>query len=123
MNETVKPKPVHWIGNSREEIRKLPDEVQDAFGHALYLAQIGEKYYATKPLKGFGGAGVLEIVEDHEGDTYRAVYTIKFADLVYVLHVFQKKSKKGSKTPKPTIDLIKQRLRLAELNYQTREKL
>jgi phage-related protein len=83
-------------------------------GFALYLAQTGEKHLAAKPLKGFGGAGVLEVVEDHDGDTFRAVYTVKFASAVYVLHAFQKKSKSGIKTPQTDIDLIKQRLKLAE---------
>lgn len=83
-------------------------------GFALYLAQTGEKHLATKPLKGFGGAGVLEVVEDHDGDTFRAVYTVKFASAVYVLHAFQKKSKSGIKTLQTDIDLIKQRLKLAE---------
>jgi len=123
MSEAVKPKPVHWLGNSREEMRKLPAAVRDVFGHALYIAQIGQKYYSAKPLKGFGGAGVLEVVEDHDGDTYRTVYTVKFADVVYVLHVFQKKSKQGSQTPKPVKELIKQRLKLAEADYQKRKGL
>lgn len=83
-------------------------------GFALYLAQTGEKHLAAKPLKGFGGAGVLEVVEDHDGDTFRAVYTVKFASAVYVLHAFQKKSKSGIKTPQTDIDLIKQRLKFAE---------
>lgn len=82
-------------------------------GYALHLAQTGEKAPQVKPLRGFGGAGVLEIVESHEGDTYRAVYTVKFADVVYVLHAFQKKSKRGRVTPKHEIDLIQQRLRTA----------
>ncbi len=83
-------------------------------GFALYLAQIGEKHSAAKPLKGFGGAGVLEIVEDHDGDAFRAVYTVKIAGKVYVLHAFQKKSKSGIETPQAEIELIKHRLKLAE---------
>ena len=80
-------------------------------GFALYLAQIGDKHPQAKPLKGFGGAGVLEVVEDHDGETYRATYTVRFAHAIYVLHVFHKKSKRGTATPKADIDLIKKRLR------------
>jgi len=118
---TEKPlKPVEWIGSSRKDIRELPEEVQDVFGHALLFAQLGKKHDAAKPLKGFSGAGVLEIVEDHEGDTFRAVYTVRFSDAVYVLHVFQKKSKKGIATPKEEIDKIKSRLKIAEELYRSR---
>jgi phage-related protein len=87
----------------------------------LYQAQIGRRAPSAKPLRGLGGAGVLEIVEDHQTDTYRAVYTVKFSDLIYVLHAFQKKSKKGIATPKPDIDLIKKRLRVAEEDYKMRQ--
>lgn len=104
-------KPVLWMGSSRKDLRACPDAVQDTMGFALYLAQIGDKHEQAKPLKGFGGAGVLEVVEDHDGATYRAVYTVRFATAVYVLHVFQKKSKRGIATPKTNIDLIKKRLR------------
>lgn len=90
-------------------------------GYALYQAQAGRKAHSAKPLAGFGGAGVLEIVEDHQTDTYRAVYTVKFSDLVYVLHAFQKKSKKGIATPKPDIDLIRRRLKIAEEDYKMRQ--
>jgi len=92
----------------------MPDEVQDIFGYALYLAQIGKKHDDAKPLRGFGSAGVLEVVEDRHGDTYRVVYTVRFAAAVYVLHVFQKKARKGIKTPKHEIALIRERLRAAE---------
>jgi len=92
----------------------MPEEVQDIFGYALYLAQIGQKHDDVKPLKGFGSAGVLEVVEDWHGDTYRAVYTVRFAAAVFVLHVFQKKSRKGIETPKHEIALIRERLRAAE---------
>ncbi|MGB7190904.1 MAG: type II toxin-antitoxin system RelE/ParE family toxin [Acidobacteriaceae bacterium] len=92
----------------------MPDEVQQAFGFALYSAQIGLLHPDAKPLKGFGSAGVLEVVEDRRGDTYRAVYTVRFADAVYVLHCFQKKSKRGIQTPKREIDLIRERLREVE---------
>ena len=87
-------------------------------GYALYQAQIGKKHANAKPLKGFGGAGVLEIVTDHVGDTFRAVYTVKFAHAIYVLHAFQKKSKSGIKTPTEELNLIKQRLKSAESDYK-----
>lgn len=90
-------------------------------GYALYQAQVGLKASSAKPLRGFGGAGIFEIVEDHQTDTYRAVYTVKFSELVYVLHAFQKKSKKGIATPKLDIDLIKKRLRVAEEDYKERQ--
>ena len=91
-------------------------------GYALYQAQKGFKAPTAKPLRGFGGAGVLEIVEDYQADTYRAVYTVKFSDSVYVLHAFQKKSKKGRATPKPDIDLVKTRLKAAEQHYKSRSE-
>ena len=91
-------------------------------GFALYLAQIGEKHLAAKPLKGFGGAGVIEIVEDHDGDAFRAVYTVKFAGNVYVLHAFQKRSKSGIETPQTDVELIKQRLNLAEQIHKRRKE-
>jgi phage-related protein len=90
-------------------------------GHAIFLAQIGQRHLAAKPLTGhkeFKGAGVLEVVEDHDGDTYRAAYTVKLAGVVYVLHAFQKKSKRGSETPKPDIDVIKQRLKRAREHHE-----
>lgn len=89
-------------------------------GYALYQAQLGLKALSTKPLRGFGGAGVLEIVEDFQSDTYRAVYTVKFSDLIYVLHAFQKKSKKGIATPKSDTDLINKRLKIAEEDFKKR---
>ena len=106
-------KPLHWIGSSRRDLLTLPDPVQAEFGYALYEAQMGGKHVNAKPLKGFKGAGVLEIVERHDGETYRAVYTVKLADAVYVLHVFQKKSKRGIATPKAELELIEQRLKVA----------
>ena len=92
----------------------MPEDVIDVFGFALHLAQAGKKHDQAKPLKGFGGAGVLEVVEDHLGNTYRAVYTVKIADAVYVLHCFQKKSKQGIETPKHDLDLIRERLKAAQ---------
>jgi len=91
----------------------MPDEVQQSFGFALYYAQIGLLHPDAKPLKGFGSAGVLEVVEDWRGNAYRAVYTVRFADAVYVLHCFQKKSKQGIATPKAELDLIRERLKEA----------
>ena len=111
-------KPVAWIGSSYKDFREFPDSVQDSMGYALYQAQIGLKHGSAKPLKGFGGAGVLELVADHVGDTFRAVYTVKFATAVYVLHAFQKKSKSGIKTPTEDIELIQRRLKAAEADYK-----
>ncbi len=114
----MNPKPVHWIGRSKEDLRKLPPEVAREFGFALWFAQMGEKHLSAKPLKGFKGAGVLEIIEDHAGDTFRAVYTIRFAKAIYVLHVFQTKSKSGIKTPRHELDLIEARLKWAKADYE-----
>ena len=105
-------KPVVWVGDSLRALRSFPAGVQDEVGYALFLAQRGEKHIAAKPLKGLG-AGVLEVVADHRGDTYRAVYTVRLADRLYVLHAFQKKSKHGIATPQAEIDLIKRRLKQA----------
>lgn len=111
---TRKDKDIIWMGYSKDRLRAFPEDVKDVMGFALRQAQQGGKHPAAKPLKGFKGAGVLEIVEDHDGDTYRAVYTVRFKGKVYVLHVFQKKSKKGIQTPKLVINLIKDRLKRAE---------
>jgi phage-related protein len=107
-------KPVRFVASSLDDLRSLPPQAQKDIGFALYEAQLGGKSYHAKPLKGFKGAGVLEVVEDLEGDTYRAVYTVRLADAVYVLHVFQKKSKRGIATPQADLDLIRSRLKLAE---------
>ena len=107
-------KPVVWIGSSRDDLKQFPSEVQDVMGFALYLAQMGEKHPDAKPLKGFGGAGVLEIVDDFQGDTYRAVYTVRLSGHVYVLHAFQKKARRGIKTSQRDIDLIRERYHQAE---------
>ncbi len=107
-------KPLQWVGSSKKDLLAMPNDVLDVFGFALHLAQTGKKHDRAKPLKGFGGAGVLEVVEDYMGDTYRAVYTVKIADVVYVLHCFQKKSKSGIETPKHEMDLIRDRLRAAQ---------
>lgn len=113
-------KPLVWIGSSKEDLKAFPGRVQGVMGYALYRAQQGKKHQDAKPLKGFGGASVLEIVDDHDGDTYRAVYTVKFADIVYVLHAFQKKAKRGIATPKQAMDLIRQRLQRAKEDYADR---
>jgi phage-related protein len=107
------PKLLEWIGSSKKDLKALPDEVMDVFGYALYLAQTGGKHAQAKPLQGFGSAGVLEVVEDWRSSTYRAVYTIRFEKRVFVLHVFQKKSKSGIATPKQHMELIRQRLKVA----------
>jgi len=111
--DTPPLKPLRWIGSSKADLTAFPRPVRKEFGHALHLAQAGERPLNAKPLRGFGGAGVLELIENHEGNAYRAVYTVKFARSVFVLHAFQKKSKKGVSTPKAEIDLIKHRLRVA----------
>ena len=117
MSEHRPDKPLFWIGSSLDDLKACPDEVQDSIGYSLHWAQRGGKSPDAKPLQGFGGANVLEIVESHDGETYRAVYTIRFASAVYVLHVFQKKSRKGISTPKQEIDLVQARLKRAEAHY------
>ena len=107
-------KPLEWIGCSHKDLMALPSDVRRFFGFALSLAQAGDKHDAAKVLKGFGGAGVLEVLEDDGGGTYRAVYTVKFAEAVFVLHCFQKKSKRGIATPKEDMDIIHARLKVAE---------
>lgn len=104
---------LEWVGSSKKDLKALPDEVIDIFGYALFLAQTGGKHDQAKPLQGFGSAGVLEVVEDYRGDAYRAVYTVRFEERVFVLHVFQKKSKTGIATPKKDMDLIRERLKVA----------
>ena len=107
-------KHVLWVGSSKKDLMAMPDEMRSAFGFALYLAQQGKKHQNAKPLKGFSGAGVLEVVEDCLGDTFRAVYTVKIAEVIYVLHCFQKKLKRGIETPKQEIDLVRDRLKMAQ---------
>ncbi len=111
------PKPVRWVGSSRDDLRAFPDEVRNRVGGALWEAQLGRKAPYAKPLKGFGGAGVLEVVDDFDGATYRAVYTVRFAGVVYVLHAFQKKSTRGIATPRQEMALIAQRLQRAREDY------
>ena len=115
-------KELKWIASSRKDMKALPRSVQRVFGYALHAAQMGEKPPEAKPLKGFGGMGVLELIEDYRGDTYRAVYTVRFVTKVYVLHVFQKKAKRGIATPKQEMDLIRERLKRAESLYAGKNK-
>jgi phage-related protein len=113
-------KPLFFVGSSRADLRGCPKEVREEAGFSLDAAQRGGKAVNAVPMTGFGSAKVLEVVIDSSGDTYRAIYTVKFAKAVYVLHVFQKKSKKGIATPKRDIDLIHRRLAVAEQDYGTR---
>ena len=115
------PKAVRWIGSSLSDLKAFPQSVRRTIGQALYAAQVGEIYPFVKALKGFGGGSVLEIVVSHATDAYRAVYTVRFEQAIYVLHVFQKKSKRGVKTPQKEIHLIKQRLKVAEEDYRRRQ--
>ena len=110
-------KPIEWIASSLDDLKAFPEEVQQSIGYALYRAQCGEKHASVKPLKGFRGASVLEVVQDFDGDAYRSVYTVRFEKVVYVLHVFQKKSKHGIATPKQDIELIETRLKRAKEHY------
>ena len=115
-------RPLVWIGSSLKDLRAFPEEVKDEMGYALYEAQCGLTPLCAKPLHGFGGAQVLEIVASYRSDAYRAVYTVKFEGVIYVLHAFQKKSKKGMKTPQLDADLILRRLKQAESLHRTGKK-
>ena len=110
-----KGKSLAWVGTSHKDLMALPADVRRFFGYALSLAQAGDRHDIAKVLKGFGGAGVLEVVEDDAGGTYRAVYTVKFEEAVFVLHCFQKKSKRGIATPKKDMDIIHARFKVAEI--------
>jgi phage-related protein len=111
-----------WVGSSLKDLRRFPEEVRQIMGFALYLAQTGGMHPAAKPLKGFRGAGVLEVVADHQGDAYRAVYALRFDDRVYVLHAFQKKAKRGAATPRRDLELIRERLEQARLIDASRRR-
>jgi phage-related protein len=111
-------KPLHFIGSSRDDLSSFPDSVKREAGFALYLAQMGDKSVNAVPMVGFGGAKVLEVTMHGDGDAFRAVYTVKFAKATYMLHAFQKKSKKGDTTPKPDMSLIRTRLQAAERHYE-----
>ena len=115
-------KPLKWIGSAKRDLDSMPEDVKDLFRHAIDLAQAGGKHQDAKALSGFGSAGVLEVVEDFRSDTYRAVYTVKFAGWVYVLHCFQKKSKSGIKTPKEDMDMINARLKAAKQDFENWQK-
>lgn len=104
-------KSLYWLGSSYDDLRKMPDEIQDVFGYALDLAQNGKRHQKAKPFKVPGESGVIEVVSDFDGDTFRAIYTISFADAVYVIHCFQKKSTIGIKTQKKDVDLVIERLK------------
>jgi phage-related protein len=113
-------KPLYWMGSSRKDLRRFPEPVQDVIGRSLLDVQFGDTPDHTKSLSGFGSAGIVEIIEDHDGNTYRCVYTAKFAGAVYVLHSFQKKSKRGRETPRHDIAVIRERLAAAEIDYHRR---
>ena len=115
------PKEVRWVGSSRKDLTSFPKIIKRHVGQALYAAQYGEEYPSVKALKGFGGRSVLEVVALHDGETYRAVYTVRFKGVLYVLHAFQKKAKKGIATPKKEMDLIQQRLAAAKQDYKERQ--
>jgi phage-related protein len=112
--------PVRWVGSSLKDLRSFPAEVQRDVGYAIYAAQKGERDPSAKPMKGFGGASVLEIVAPFDGDTFRAIYTVRLRGVIYVLHAFQKKSKAGSATPKREIEMIQRRLTIAERDHEER---
>lgn len=115
-------KPLHWVSSAKKDYLAFPAAVQNEMGYALGLAQLGAKHPKAKPWKG-EGPGIFEIVEDYRGDTFRAVYTVRFADAVYVLHAFQKKSKTGIKTPQDDVNLIAERLKRAQADHERSSKL
>jgi phage-related protein len=114
-------RPLHWVASSKKDYLRFPAEVQYELGYALGLAQLGARHPNVKPWKG-EGPGILEIVEDYRGDAYRAVYAVRFVEVVYVLHAFQKKSKQGVKTPQTDVKLIAERLKRAQADYESRGK-
>lgn len=120
MNRLLRPaRPLRWVGSSSKDLKGFPKQIRAAFGFGLHLAQTGQHPPNAKPLKGFG-SGVVELLEDFDGDTYRAAYVVRFEQAVYVLHIFKKKSKRGSATPQPDIELIKRRLRDVEFDHTER---
>jgi len=112
-------KPLFWVGSSREDLLAFPGAVQDEIGTALSVAQFGGKHPKAKPWKG-DGPGTFEVVEDHRGDTYRALYTVRFEGVVYVLHAFQKKSPSGIRTSRKDVDLVGRRFQDAKADYEVR---
>jgi phage-related protein len=119
---TSSSKGLVWIASSLKDLRDFPEDVRQVMGFALYTAQSGGKHVAAKPLQGYRGAGVLEVVDDCDGDTYRTVYTVRFPDAVYVLHAFQKKSKRGTATPRHDIEVVNARLELARQLHAQRTR-
>jgi len=115
----VVSKPVRWVGTSKDDLSAFPDDVKRRVGRALWDAQIGLKAPYAKPLRGFGGAAVLEVVDDFDGNTYRSVYTVRFLGVVYVLHAVRKKSVRGVSTPKTVLALISKRLATAKEDYES----
>lgn len=113
-------KPLFWVGSSRTDLGRFPAAVKIRMAYALHLAQLGSRHPDAKPLKGHSGAGVLEVIRDHDGDTFRAVYTVRFEGAIYVLHAFQKKSTRGIATPKRDLDLIRERLARAGRDHAKR---
>jgi phage-related protein len=120
MLELASVRPIIWAPQTLRELRSFPKHVKREFGRALQFAQAGDKHPASKPLKGFRGGAILEIVEDYDRSSYRAVYTVRFKEAVYVLHVFQKKSRKGIETSRADVNLIKERLKWATQNHATK---
>lgn len=121
MHDVTGPRVVVWVGSSRADLKRFPRQVRRDVGQALYAAQRGETDPAAKPLKGFGGTRVMEIADRHDTNSYRAVYTAQFAEAIYVLHAFQKKSTRGVATPTPDIDLIRRRLADAQRLHRERQ--
>ena len=121
MKSSAPIRPLFWVGSSKRDYCEFPERVQHDLGFQLFLAQTAQHPPSAKPLKGFG-SGVLELVEDFDGNAYRAVYTVRFAESVYVLHAFQKKSKRGVRTPKADIELIRARLGTAERHRASKSK-
>lgn len=117
MNEPIL-KPIEWVGSSKSDLRTFPEAVRSLIGFALYQAQVGLRHRDVKLLRGLG-SDILEIVSRNDGDTFRAIYTVRFRGVVYMLHAFQKKSKRGRATPNPEIDLVRSRLKTATQHYQT----
>jgi len=117
MSEKKDAKPILWVSSSKRNLMEMPKDVITDFGYGLFQAQLGEMPDIGKPLQGFGGANVIELIQDNKGATFRAVYTVRFSDAIVVLHVFQKKSKRGIETPKQDKELIRSRLKQAEILY------
>ena len=122
MSRDGRIQPLFWVGTTLNDLKSFPEDVKDGIGFALHEAQMGGKSTKAKPLKGYKGSGVLEVVERYDGDTYRAVYTVRFKGAVFALHAFHKKAKKGIATPKAELDMIKRRLKAADEAYEDMKK-